>query len=182
MGCNPGPRGACREREASMRRLSSCAWLDTRSRTESFGKGRNDDRADELSRPRSLCCNRDAVRPIERETAWKLYRNNWRFVWQDDLTDDDRALIESLEAEFGNEERLLGTDCCPRREITPEEAAEILGIEVVLLVRRIEAGALPCRKIDGQITFNLMDLLDLKRREDARNSLLAEINEAMEGS
>lgn len=134
----------------------------------------------------ALCWNRDAARPIERETAWALYRNNWRFVWQDELTDDERALIESLEAEFGNGERLLGTDGLPppfaRREITPKQAAEILGIDLVLLVRRIEAGALPCRKIDGQITFNLMDLLDLKRREDARNSLLAEINEAMEGS
>jgi hypothetical protein len=36
------------------------------------------------------------------------------FIWQDDLTDDERALIESLEVEFGDGERLLGTNGPPQ--------------------------------------------------------------------
>lgn len=67
------------------------------------------------------------------------------------------------------------------REITPEEAAEILGTDLVLVERRIQAGALPFREIDGQIKINLMHVLDLKRVEDARNKLLLEASQIMEG-
>ncbi|WP_197730708.1 helix-turn-helix domain-containing protein [Rhizobium leguminosarum] len=131
-----------------------------------------------------LCWNRNKTGPIDRETAWALYRANWRFVWQDALTNDERALIESLEDEFGNGERLLGTDGPPpafARLITPEEAAEILGIDLVLLERRIRAGRLLCREIDGQIRIGLEDVLALKEAEEKRNALMAEIYEDMEG-
>ncbi|UFX07676.1 hypothetical protein [Sinorhizobium meliloti] len=132
----------------------------------------------------SLCWNRSKTAPIDRETAWALYRANWRFVWQDTLTDDERALIESLEVEFGNGERLLGTDGPPpafARLITPEEAAEILGIDLVLLERRIKAGRLFCREIDGEARIGLEDVLALKEAEDKQNALMAEIYEDMEG-
>ncbi len=60
-----------------------------------------------------LCWNRDKAQPIDRETAWALYRENWRLVWQDTLSADEIALIESLTAEFGDGETLLGTDGPP---------------------------------------------------------------------
>ncbi|WP_201273292.1 hypothetical protein [Sinorhizobium meliloti] len=132
----------------------------------------------------SLCWNRNSARPIDRETAWALYRANWRFIWQDELSDEERALIESLEVEFGDGERLLGTDGPPpafARLITPEEAAEILGIDPVLLERRISAGRLLCREMDGQMRISLEDALALKEVEDRRNALMAEIYEDMEG-
>ncbi|MGH0214391.1 helix-turn-helix domain-containing protein [Sinorhizobium meliloti] len=131
-----------------------------------------------------LCWNRSKTAAIDRETAWALYRANWRFVWQDTLTDDERVLIESLEVEFGNGERLLGSDGPPpafARLITPEQAAEILGIDHVLLERRIRAGRLSCHKIDGQIRISLADVLALKETEDKRNALMAEIYEDMDG-
>ncbi len=72
----------------------------------------------------TLCWNRDPARAIGRDIAWSLYRANWRFIYQDDLKADEIALIESLEVEFGNGERLLGTDGLPApfagREITAE--------------------------------------------------------------
>jgi hypothetical protein len=58
-----------------------------------------------------LCWNRDPGRPIERADAWALYKRNWRLVWQDALDAAEVALIESLQAEFG--EVLLGTDGLP---------------------------------------------------------------------
>lgn len=60
---------------------------------------------------RLLCWNRDPTRPVEREEAWALYKRNWRLVWQDTLDAAEVALIESLQAEFG--ETLLGTDGTP---------------------------------------------------------------------
>lgn len=59
----------------------------------------------------SLCWNRSKTAPIDRETAWSLYRANWRFIYQDDLTAEETHLIESLEVEFGA--RLLGTEGPP---------------------------------------------------------------------
>ncbi|MBD9541286.1 hypothetical protein IB276_17655 [Ensifer sp. ENS04] len=61
----------------------------------------------------TLCWNRNPARSINREEAWSLYRSNWRFIYQDYLPVDEITLIESLEAEFGKGERLLGTDGPP---------------------------------------------------------------------
>ena len=47
----------------------------------------------------SLCWNRDSARPIDGMGA---VSGELAFIWQDDLTDDERALIESLEVEFGD--------------------------------------------------------------------------------
>ncbi|MDH6235066.1 hypothetical protein M2281_005688 [Mesorhizobium soli] len=110
---------------------------------------------------------------------------NWRFIYQDELTDDEQALIESLEVEFGNGERLLGTEGpapgFAGREITPEEAADILGIDLVLLQRRIDAGVLPFRQDDVHIKLSQVHVLDLKKTEGARNALMVEIYEDMDG-
>lgn len=65
--------------------------------------------------------------------------------------------------------------------ITPEEAAEILGIDLVLLERRIKGGRLFCREIDGEARIGLEDVLALKEAEDKQNALMAEIYEDMEG-
>ncbi|MGO8530153.1 hypothetical protein ACC756_07280 [Rhizobium ruizarguesonis] len=132
----------------------------------------------------SPCWNRSKTTPIDRETAWALYRANWKFIYQDDLTAEERALIENLEVEFGNGERLLGTDGPPpgfARMITPEQAAEIPDTDLVLLERRMEAGVLPYRQADGRITFNLVDVLELKKEEDVANAALLEASRLMEG-
>ena len=133
----------------------------------------------------SLCWNRNPARPIDRDIAWSLYRANWRFIYQDELTADEIALIESLEVEFGNGERLLGTEGPPPpmagRVITPEHAAEILGIDLVLLERRVRAGRLSRRELGGKITFSLADVLALKKDEDRRNALMVEIYDDMDG-
>lgn len=131
----------------------------------------------------SLCWNRSKTTPIDRETAWAMYRRNWRFIYQDDLTAEERAFIESLEIEFGNGERLLGTDGPPpgfARMITPEEAAEILNTDLVLLKARMDAGDLPYRQADGKITFNLVDVLNLKKEEDVTNAAMLEASRLME--
>lgn len=141
-------------------------------------------RACGLSRPRepvpeqksgTACRSRHCVVAISRQLAVHL---------PDDLTADEIALIEGLEVEFGNGERLLGTDGPPPmagREITPEEAAEILGIDLVLLERRVRAGRLNRREINGKITFSIAEVVALKGDEDRRNALMAEIYEDMGG-
>ncbi|WP_426129920.1 hypothetical protein [Pararhizobium sp. PWRC1-1] len=61
----------------------------------------------------TLCWNRNPEQAIDREIAWLLYRAKWRFIYQDVLTTNEIALIESLTAEFGNGEILLGADGPP---------------------------------------------------------------------
>jgi len=39
--------------------------------------------------------------PITREEAWSRYWRDWRHVHQTSLSDEERTLIESLQAEFG---------------------------------------------------------------------------------
>ncbi|GCA49964.1 hypothetical protein KGO5_02410 [Sinorhizobium sp. KGO-5] len=101
----------------------------------------------------------------------------------DDLTDDERALIESLEVEFGDGERLLGTDGPPRIRssgVHTGGASEILGIDLVLLERRKNAGVLPYRETEGKITFNFFHVLELKKKEDVQNAALLEASRLME--
>lgn len=132
----------------------------------------------------SLCWNRNPARAIDREEAWSLYRANWRFVYQDDLPANEVDLIKSLEAEFGGGERLLGTAGPPPPmagpEITPEQAAEILGIDLVLLERRVKAGVLPFRQAENAIRFSLLHVLERKRIEDEQNKALHEASQIME--
>ena len=60
------------------------------------------------------------------------------------------------------------------REITPAEAAEILGIDLDLLERRVRARRLLHREINGKITFSLAEVLSLKEDEVRRNALNAD--------
>ncbi|WP_429814343.1 hypothetical protein [Ensifer sp. B1-9] len=54
------------------------------------------------------------------------------------------------------------------REITPAEAAEILGIDLDLLERRVRARRLLRREINGKITFSLAEVLSLREDEDRK--------------
>ncbi len=49
-----------------------------------------------------LSWNVDPLDPITREAAWSHYWRDWRHVHQPSLSDKERALIESLQAEFGD--------------------------------------------------------------------------------
>jgi hypothetical protein len=131
----------------------------------------------------SLCWNRSKTAPIDRETAWSLYRANWRFFYRDDLTAEETHLIESLEVEFGAGERLLGTKGPPPpfALTTPEQAAEILDTDLVLLEQRVRAGVLACRDVDGRMKFVLPEVLELKKKEDAVNAAMLEASQLMEG-
>jgi excisionase family DNA binding protein len=50
-------------------------------------------------------------------------------------------------------------------EISPEDAAVILGISRPLVRRRMDAGVLPFRRVGSHRRLRLVDVLDLKRRE-----------------
>jgi hypothetical protein len=67
-------------------------------------------------------------------------------------------------------------------EITPKQAAEILDIDLVLLERRVQAGVLKPRQKGNSNTFDLVEVLHLKEIENARDNLLMEINDTLEGS
>lgn len=57
-------------------------------------------------------------------------------------------------------------------EISPEDAAAILGISRPLVRRRMDAGALPFRRVGAHRRLRLSDVLDLKHREDSVRSAL----------
>jgi excisionase family DNA binding protein len=50
-------------------------------------------------------------------------------------------------------------------EVSPEDAAGILGISRPLVRRRMDAGVLPFRRVGAHRRLRLSDVLDLKRRE-----------------
>ncbi len=50
----------------------------------------------------SLCWNRPGDTILNGEEALGLYERNWRFVEKDKLTDDEKALIDTLVEKFGN--------------------------------------------------------------------------------
>lgn len=60
-------------------------------------------------------------------------------------------------------------------EISPEDAAAILGISRPLVRRRMEAGVLPFRRVGTHRRLRLSDVLDLKRREAPARAALAEL-------
>jgi excisionase family DNA binding protein len=65
-------------------------------------------------------------------------------------------------------------------ELTPEEAAEILGYSRPLVVRRMDAGALPFRYVGSHRRTRLRDVLDLRERERASREAQAELAEVTE--
>jgi len=60
-------------------------------------------------------------------------------------------------------------------EISPEDAALILGISRPLVRRRMDAGVLPFRRVGTHRRLRLSDVMDLKRREDPANAALEDL-------
>jgi excisionase family DNA binding protein len=60
-------------------------------------------------------------------------------------------------------------------EISPEDAAAILGISRPLVRRRMDAGVLPFRRVGAHRRVRLSDVLDLKRREAPVRAALDEL-------
>lgn len=76
-------------------------------------------------------------------------------------------------------EKVSGTDqvalLAEDAEVSPEEAAAILGISRPLVRRRMDAGALPFRRVGAHRRLRLSDVLDLKRREAPVQAALEEL-------
>ena len=82
------------------------------------------------------------------------------------------AIIGDVLARLADGEvALLGED----DEISPEDAAAILGISRPLVRRRMDAGVLPFRRVGSHRRLRLADVLDLKRREAPIRSALDEL-------
>lgn len=60
-------------------------------------------------------------------------------------------------------------------ELSPEDAAAILGISRPLVRRRMDAGVLPFRRVGAHRRLRLADVLDLKRREAPARAALDEL-------
>jgi excisionase family DNA binding protein len=60
-------------------------------------------------------------------------------------------------------------------EVSPEDAAAILGISRPLVRRRMDAGILPFRRIGAHRRLRLSDVLELKQREATVRSALEEL-------
>jgi excisionase family DNA binding protein len=60
-------------------------------------------------------------------------------------------------------------------EVSPEDAAAILGISRPLVRRRMDAGVLPFRRVGAHRRLRLSDVLDLKRREEPVRTALNDL-------
>jgi excisionase family DNA binding protein len=60
-------------------------------------------------------------------------------------------------------------------EVSPEDAAAILGISRPLVRRRMDAGMVPFRRVGAHRRLKLSDVLDLKRREAPVRAALDEL-------
>lgn len=60
-------------------------------------------------------------------------------------------------------------------EVSPEDAATILGISRPLVRRRMETGALPFRRVGAHRRLRLADVLELRRREAPIRAALEEL-------
>jgi excisionase family DNA binding protein len=60
-------------------------------------------------------------------------------------------------------------------EVSPEDAAAILGISRPLVRRRMDAGVLPFRRVGAHRRLRLTDVLELKRREAPMRAALDEL-------
>lgn len=61
-------------------------------------------------------------------------------------------------------------------EVSPERAAEILGILRSLVYQRMDAGKLPYRLVGSDRTIRVDDIVTLKRLEDQRRSFAAALS------
>ena len=80
------------------------------------------------------------------------------------------ALIRDVLAELVNSERVavLREDA----ELSPEQAATILGISRPLVVRRMDNGRLPFRYVGAHRRCRLSDVLKLRREEEGKREAL----------
>ena len=76
--------------------------LFKRPRGKSGLRGTVKIRLDQYPQLRQLCWNRAADATVCGEVALGLYENNWRFIEQDRLGDEEQALIDELITRFGN--------------------------------------------------------------------------------
>lgn len=60
-------------------------------------------------------------------------------------------------------------------EVSPEDAALILGISRPLVRRRMDAGALPFRRVGAHRRLRLADVMELRRREAPVRAALEEL-------
>jgi excisionase family DNA binding protein len=58
-------------------------------------------------------------------------------------------------------------------EVSPEEAAKILGISDPIICHRMDAGKLPFREVGAQRRILVTDVLRLKEAEDRRRKFAA---------
>jgi excisionase family DNA binding protein len=85
------------------------------------------------------------------------------------VTEIIKSLLEQISK--SDEVALLADDA----EVSPEDAAAILGISRPLVRRRMDAGLLPFRRVGAHRRLRLSDLLDLKRREAPVRAALDEL-------
>jgi excisionase family DNA binding protein len=65
-------------------------------------------------------------------------------------------------------------------EISPEDAAAILGISRPLVRRRMQSGLLPFRRVGAHRRLRLSDVLDLKQREQPIGAALDDLRDDTE--
>jgi hypothetical protein len=89
------------------------------------------------------------------------------------------ALLESALGHLvqGNRIALLAQD----RELSPNDAATVLGISRPLVVHRMDIGDLPFRYVGKHRRTKLMDVLALKARIDAQREAMEALAEDAEG-
>jgi excisionase family DNA binding protein len=78
-------------------------------------------------------------------------------------------ILEKIAA--ADEVTLLADDA----EVSPEDAAAILGVSRPLVRRRMDAGVLPFRRVGAHRRLRLSDVLDLKQREAPVRAALDEL-------
>jgi hypothetical protein len=89
------------------------------------------------------------------------------------------ALLESALGHLvqGNRIALLAED----RELSPNDAATVLGISRPLVVHRMDIGDLPFRYVGKHRRTKLVDVLALKARIDAQREVMEALAEDAEG-
>ncbi|QOR37405.1 hypothetical protein HNO52_01925 [Billgrantia diversa] len=50
---------------------------------------------------RLICWSIRTDQPIKEREAWEIYERNWRYVYQNWLTEEEKALIERLRKKYG---------------------------------------------------------------------------------
>jgi len=86
-----------------------------------------------------------------------------------------RALLEELSK--GNAVQVLPIDA----ELTTQQAAELLNVSRPFVVKLVDEGVLPARKVGTHRRIRVEDVLDYRRRDDERRrSVLDELAEEAE--